>query len=212
MLACHARVAIAGLLLSAGCTTAEDEFNAFRERYEPLYPPIVVEGCSGDPCTPPTPPEADGQYLFTLSAALGPTTPVLLDAQVTYDAAGLSMTTQALRADDRTTKIGDVVMLGPFTVAPDGCFQADFPPLNVPGEANPITGNPITADVTLIGRLCSMTTPPGFFCGDITGAVTAPANIDLGGSTFTFEKTAMPDMYPNPPKINCNQDPADPPM
>ena len=209
MLACHARAAIAGLLLCAsGCTTAEDEFNAFRERYEPLYPPIVVEGCTGDPCTPPTAPEADGQYLFTLSAALDPTHPVLLDAQVTYDATGLSITTQAVRADDRTTKIGDVVMLGPFTVAQDGCFQADLPPLDVPGEANPITGNPITADVTLIGRLCA---PVGFFCGDITGAVTAPANIPLDGSTFTFEKTAMPDVYANPPKINCNEDPADPP-
>jgi hypothetical protein len=211
MLACHARAATvvcaAVLMSSSACTQPEEEFDAFQQRYETQYPPVVIEGCPGDPCMAPAVAETMGDHLFTLSAALGPDQPVLFDTQLAYDGMALTFTMQPLLAMDRMTKTGMPVMLGPYTVAPDGCFAADFPELSVPGEANPISGTVIVADIAITGRICA-----GYmsFCGDVTGNLIMPFMFDLAGSTYTCEKLAMPGAYPEPPTINCAGDLATP--
>jgi hypothetical protein len=209
MLPCHAR-ALAGtvvLLGSAACTPPEEEFNAFVERYNAAFPPVVVEGCQGDPCTPPAMGEPDGNYLFALSAVLDPAKPVLFDTQLTFNGTQLTLNLTPINAMDRMTLVPPPIDLPPFDVGADGCFVGDFPPITVPGAANGISGAEIVADVAITGRLCGGEV---FVCGIVTGNLVMPFMFDLAMSTFTLEQVGAMGMDPTLPKINCNGDLAEP--
>ncbi len=110
-------------------------------------------------------------------------------------------------AKDRKTPVGNPIDLGPFPVKADTSFDADFPPLDVVGAANPISGSDITADAEILGKMCA---PANFVCGDLKGLVTKPAEIDLTGSTFAMERLDAPGAFPAQPKINCKGDLAKP--
>jgi hypothetical protein len=199
-----------GLVAAPGCVAdADGEYEAFAKRASKGGGPIECGSDGG--CTPPAAGEIDGDYLFALSAVIGPQKPLLFLTTVTTTAgaAGLEVTwkLQPLSAADRTTPVGTPVEFEPFTVASNGCFLADPGPLDVTGEANGITGNPITADVTLTGQLCGT---DGFYCGQVGGVVTSPINLPLDGSTFTLTKLPSPGAYPDPPAINCDKDLAEP--
>jgi hypothetical protein len=57
---------------------------------------------------------------------------------------------------------------------------ADFGSIAIAGEANPISGTEITADITLLGQLLS----DQLLCGEVEGSITAPIALDLTGSTW----------------------------
>ena len=188
-----------------GCPNAEAEFGEFQDRYEAIHPDMTGGAGGGSACAAiPKAGELDGYFIFALAASLDPKSPVLFDAQLTTKdgASGLelSMKLQALDTCDRMTKVGETFALGPFAVAADGSFEAKFPPLEVTGLANPFSENPITAETTITGTLCS---PADFICGDLAGNVTKPSNISLAKSTFTIERLAMPGVYPAILKVNC---------
>lgn len=188
-----------------GCPNAEGEFDNFQDRYETVHPDMTSGAGGGSACASvPKAGEIDGDFVFALAASLDPKSPVLFDAKLTTKdgASGLelSMTLQALDTCDRATKVGEVFELGPFAVAADGSFDAQFPPLEVTGLANPFSENPITAEASITGTLCA---PADFICGDLAGNVTKPSNISLAKSTFTIERLAMAGTYPTTFKVNC---------
>lgn len=202
---------LSGLLVGSttvGCADPQADYEAFNERVAKVD---GLEQPAGDCATPlPAPGEPDGDFLMALSAKLNPTKPIMFIAKVTTTAMGdgldLSMSIQPLSAADRETPVGDVVDVGPFHVGADAKLVADLPPLSVTGEANPLTGSDIQADVALSGNLCS---PGEFICGDVTGEAIASITVKLDGSTFTMQKITDPAAYPDI-VINCAEDPAAP--
>ncbi len=202
-----------GLALLPGCPDAEGKFNDFQDDYEAIHPPTSSSSSSGTggSCAAPAAGELDGPYVFALSASIDPPNPVLFDAQLTTTdgASGLEMSfvLHALDAKDRMTKVGESIPLGPFAVAADGTFEADFPPLAVVGVANPISGSDLEADVAISGTVCGA---GGLVCGALNGSVTKPADIALDGSAFAFEPLDAPGSYPAQPTLNCNGDLAKP--
>ncbi|MBW2457844.1 MAG: hypothetical protein JRI68_25285 [Deltaproteobacteria bacterium] len=150
---------------------------------------------------------------MALATVLFPPTPIVFEAELTTSAGatGLELTLdlQPLASSDRETPVGSPFGIGgPYPVAADGSFTLTPPTLVVPGEANPISGNVIEVEVTLTGTLLA---PADFICGDVAGVTTQPPGISIDGSTFTLERIASPGPpYPEPPRINCAGDLAQP--
>ncbi len=206
-------LAAVGLLpVISGCPATEAEFNNFIDNYQSINASSSGSGGGGgaQACAAvPAAGEADGDFLFALSAKLNPKKPVLFDTDLTTqdgpNGLQFSLLLQPLDAKDRTSPVGASTTVGPFDVNADGSFTAVFPPLSVDGAANGLTGSDLVAEATIIGQLCA---PADFICGDITGWVTSPSMLPLDGSTFTMERLSAPGTFPEPPKINCAKDEA----
>ncbi len=200
-----------------GCPNTEGEYNNFGERYDAINNVTASSstGAGGGCAAPSKVGELDGEFLFVLSAKpAGAKKPVLFDTKLTtaMGASGLefSMDFQPLQAVDRKTPVGTPLKLGPYPISKGGGFDAKFPPLTVVGDANPILpGQEITAEVEIIGKFCA---PADFVCGIVNGNVTKPVPIDLSKpqSTFTMTRLTTPGAYPEPPKINCAGELAEP--
>ena len=183
----------------AGCPDPQGEFDDFSARYEATKPPPVEAACGTTVQT------VEGDFFFALAAKLSPKTPITFKAVVTTEADGMHFSITPLDRMDRKTPIGDVAELGNYPIDADGNFTAAFPEMTIPGDANPITGSPIVATVSLSGAVCE-----DLICGDVSGTVTSPIMLDLaGGSTFTMVRVEG-ENYPEPPIINCAGDPANP--
>lgn len=172
-------------------------------------------GTDGGGCVVPGPGTLTGTYLFTLSAKLKPTLPVLFTADVSTVAAtggsgsALKLKLQALAYWDRKTAVGSAVDIPPITIEQDGQLDTStpLPSLTIVGTANPILpGEPITATATLHGQICGV---QDFYCGTVTGNVTSPIPTPLTGSTYTFNKITDPSNYPSP-LLDCAKSAADP--
>jgi hypothetical protein len=208
-----ARIAMGVLALAGltGCPDTEGVFNDFGERYALANP--GGDACSGVCTMPPAMAgDGDGAYIFALSPILLPEGPLLFDTQMTVTDGpnGLQFTwlLQPLDRCDRMSPVGDPITIGPIDLAADGSFTAMPPPLSVTdGAANPLSGNPLVADIDLTGLICLS----DFSSGDLTGTTIDPPGIKLDGSTWTLEPLAMPGVYPDPVKINCAGDPYGPP-
>lgn len=146
--------------------------------------------------------DADDPYLFSLSAKLLPTSPILCvgTLKISQGASGpeVSFEIQPLQVSDKKTPVGDPIVGGPFPIHADGSFVADFGAITVAGAANPISGSDLETTVTLTGAAGAMCKPADFICGDVSGIVSKPlTNYDLsGGSRFTFQRITDPDTYP----------------
>jgi len=201
--------AITLLAILPDCPDTQGYYDDFRERYEVINP--ASSSGQGGACTagPPAVGDADGPYLFALATVLYPPTPILFEGtMVTSEGADgfeWTMTLQPLDRLDRETPVGPLIDLGgPYPVADDGTFTAELPMLDVPGEANPISGNPIQAAITISGEMCA---PAEFICGTAEGETVQPPGISVDGSTFTIERLPQAGPpYPDPPKINCDGD------
>jgi hypothetical protein len=176
---------------------------------------VVPDAGPGDggACVVPAAGEIDGDYLFVLSASAKPKAPLLFAAKVasTDGANGLEMTwtLTPLNAKDRSTQIPPDIELPVMEVGDDGSFDVDPAPIDVSGDANAISGSPITADVSsLRGYVCDTA---GFYCGQLDGEVSKPITLNVDGSSWTLTKLTAPGTYPDP-VINCVKDPADPPQ
>lgn len=209
-------------LLTLGCVDAEGDYNDFKDRYEQTSGSGGAGGEAGQggaagaagaaPCVVPSPGEMDGDYLFALSAKVKPEAPLLFTNKVTTTASGsdLSMqwTLQGLDRFDRKTPVGDPIVLDPTVIGSDGTIDIALPPLNVTGQANPISGSNITAEVkSLRGSFCNT---DGFYCGQVDGDVTKPIPLNINGSTWSMQKIDDPNAYP-PPVLDCKKTPAGPP-
>jgi hypothetical protein len=166
-----------------------------------------VGGAPVDVCANLRDGDAAGRYLFTLSLTLNPKLAFAFDTTLVLESGGgqtlVGLTMQPLSAADQTSPVGVALAFGGLPIEDDGTFDWELGELTIPGPANPISGIDITAELQLSGGLCD--DGPGFFCGDVTGASSAPFELDLEGSTFTFQKHEGSIPFP---LINCNKDPA----
>jgi hypothetical protein len=190
-------------LVATGCPDTGGKFDDFVERWRIANPGFDGSVDAGE-CAPLDPPELDGQYVFALSAVIARETPILFLTQVAGQSSppSIQLEFQPLSAADRRTPVGQPVTIGPLPLMPDGTLSAQLPPLVVAGEANPITGGEIEAQVTLNGRLCGGT---DFQCGSVTGSVTRPIPLDLMGSTFAMERV-QGGAPPEQPFLSCSRD------
>lgn len=147
-----------------------------------------------------------GAHFLTFSASLSPADPFVAALDFTRDGPTFSFTIQPLAAIDRSTPVGSPSQHGPFP-HDDAAWNATLmSPLAIPGEANPVTGNPIVLDDLVFA---SRRIDP-VICGSASGNLTQPAMISLDGSTFTLIPVTDLAPAPEPPPINCAGDLADP--
>ena len=138
-----------------------------------------------------------GTYLMAVEVAgIGAGRPLHLQADVTVDLETntIAMTLQPLKSDvdaqtqevraDARTAVGAALSFENIAFEEDGTFVADLGHVEVEGEANPLTGSFIEADMVLHGIVANAEV----FCGSVTGMVTVPSNIPLEGSTFGVVK------------------------
>ncbi|MCA9598659.1 MAG: hypothetical protein KC776_35355 [Myxococcales bacterium] len=193
---------------------AYDDFVTRCEESDNCKVQVVEDSGTGDagPCVVPAAGELDGDYVFSLSASVKPEAPLLFATKVTTadGADGLEMnwTLTPLDAKDRSTEIPPSIELPTMKIGADGSFDVNPDPLDVTGQANPISGSNITADISsLRGTVCNL---DGFYCGLLDAAVTKPIPLDLKNSNWTLTKLTSPGVYPEP-TINCAKKPAGPP-
>lgn len=209
-------VAAAALALAA-CPDPQGEFDAFGERINQIEDDGeggTGGGEGGAPaCLPQAAGEADGQYLFALSAAdLNAEKAFALDADVVTTDAGdgalsLTLTLQPLSKTDQSTPVGDPLVFEDLPVNADGTFEWDFGTVTLIEEANPISeGNYVEATLVLTGSLCGGDRAD-FICGNVTGTVLHPLEgFPLTESKFTMQRYEGSDLPE--PVINCAKDPA----
>jgi hypothetical protein len=198
---------------TSGCVDPESRFDEFAQHLDASLAARGGTGPVGDAgACAVAPGDVAGLQLLSLSVSISAGTPILALLDVTTPAqsggAAIQWSGSPLSAADRQTPVGSTITAGPFPIDASGGFRAELPGLQVSGEANPITGADIVADVVLIGSLCLQS--GGFYCGTVEGRVTAPIDVDLTGSTFTLSPVLDPQTLPPTPPINCAGTPADP--
>jgi hypothetical protein len=205
------------LLAPAGCADPHGRFEEFVKRDEKAREgqgePPDADVPDGD-FVLPTAEQSRGTFLLAISTQLGPTTPVvsLLEVEAEDKNPGLELRLRyrPLAAKDRKTPVGPFNEWQTILVNPDGSFMGMTIHASIPGEANPIGGLPLEADLSLQGRPTSRVEPGetvDFLCGDVTGTAMVGLTLPLAGSTFTAARIKDPDNYP-PVTINCQMTPA----
>jgi hypothetical protein len=170
----------------------------------------TVGDCVPSGCIPPTMAgEIDGDYFFALTPAQSPTKPAPMIATVTSTMGngGIEMTLsmQPINADDRVTPEGGPFTLGPFPIAADGSFDADWGSIVLPGATNPLTASELGATVpSWRGNFC-VGSP--LICGTLDGDITMPVMLNIDGTTWAMVPM---DVHMEPAVINCAGDTAAP--
>ncbi len=171
---------------------------------------------NGDPATGPddvatgTPipePRLDlsGAYLFAVAAVIAPETPLQWRATVVQDldTGELTIVLQPLSLDPLSTTSPREPTGEPRVVTatpgPDNTFTLDLGQVYVPGAANPITGSDINTTLALDG----VASASDLWCGEVTGSVTTPLQLDLTGSTFAFTPVTATGELPDPVVARC---------
>lgn len=196
--------------VALGCADPTGAFDSFAERYRETRADAGVDAAAdAGACRLPEPGELEGRYALVVSPAFSPKTPIVFLDDVSATAAGsdrieVAMTLTALSAADRETPVGPALTPPPATLGA-GPFSFDLGVLQIVGEADPlIPGTPITGSVVLDGELCAP--PEGgavtFLCGSARGQVTAPAELNLVGSTWTLTRVGPGGELPEL-TINC---------
>jgi len=144
-------------------------------------------------------PDVTGTHLLAIATFIDNDRPLLFHADVVLtpsasptpdDAGTLSVTATALRC--QYEMVCDKTLTGPplptvtGTVKRNGEFVLDFGQQTVVGEANPISGRPITAVLKLFGNLQSADVACGSLGGQVFDPIMAP--LDGTGSTFALTK------------------------
>lgn len=195
----------AAVLLCAGCPDPEAKFKEFVDNtkddrdFVPVMPDIA-----------PSTADISGQFLLAVSTNIAPDTPLQMVATNTLTTVDgkttLSTSLQPLSLDQFkvTTPrlpVGDPIAIEMIPVV-DGAFVIDAGMTTFPGEANPLTGSPILATLTMTGQVVSA----DFYCGTITGDVMEPIQQNLMGSTFAAVRIESPMALPLEVPKNCNMD------
>ena len=203
---------LVAVTMLAGCPSPEVEgrYNEFGDKTQD----IRDEAASVKMDVAGTLVDVTGTFHFSLTATpVAPTTPFQFIATTVFtpnDAGGgqLDIELQPLSLELGATNTpreftGEPVPLS-FVVDEAGTFDADLGVIELVGEANPVTGSEIVATMQLQGAILDA----NVYCGNVGGAVTVPANIDLTGSTFAAirinpEDAMSPELLPDPPVGAC---------
>lgn len=224
---------LAGLGL-AGCPDPEAAFDDFVERRGIEAEPDMAAGGAGGgggggdvtggaggagPLGCEGPHDVTGQYLFALSTFILPTRPLLFGAQVRFTPEGnggsVSITLQPLfcrggaaEPDCRRDPAGPALPEVTFPVGRDGKFTADLGRVNVTGDANPISGADILAELKLEGKVKDKE-----LCGGISGSLILPYEApftpedSLFGTTYLGEIGAEVDFKTSEIRYLCSECP-----
>jgi hypothetical protein len=150
-----------------------------------------------------------GSYLLAISPAFQPDKTLLFGTTVTVDTTAntVDISFQPLKTDtevgttdprpDARAPVGEALVASDIPFEEDGTFELELTDAMVAGEANPISGSPITATLILRGTV----TAEDAFCGRVAGGVTAPAMLPLDGSTFGA--VAAEDFAGVTPAVKC---------
>jgi len=189
---------LAAAALALGLIGCPDPIGQFDEFTEKLA--NKPHGPAGD-CGPETVQTVEGTFFLALSTQLAPEEPVVMLAEVTTGAEGMSMIWQPLRADDRTTPVGEPIEVPPAPIDSEGKFTSVATGVVVDSAANPVMTVPIEApSITLEGTACHE-----LLCGGMSGQLTKPLTVTLlsDQSKFTLERVEPGEDYPEPPQISC---------
>ncbi len=161
-----------------GCPNPNSEFDEFVKRQAAIDMSVNMPDQGPSKIF-----DVTGHFLLAVSTTLDPSRPLQFLTDVTLVQTGstatIAMQAQALRVADRGPT-GGIISVAAQPVAADGTFSIPFGVQMVSGDANPITGSDIVADLTLKG----VTRSANRLCGDITGMVIMPLALDLAGSTW----------------------------
>lgn len=164
---------------------------------------------------------AEGVYLFALSAKLNNEKPILFQGNVVFgeDAAAPTFTMQLTplrtpyregadnQSIDPLTPLPPALDLGPFDLAQDGSFDAQFPEVQVTGKANTFSPNDLKAVVAIHGRFTedpsSSPEKLGFVCGTLEGNVISPIALVLTTEENFFSMTKLDGPPPNEIAYDC---------
>lgn len=164
--------------LAVGCFDTHAELDDFLERTEPLRKAPEPGECFG-------PVDLSGRYLMSVAVTLGPDKPIRLDATFTVDTDAdpwtMSVTARALAVADGTPVGPELAATS--AIAADGTFSLDFGSVELVAEANTIVAG-LGVTVSLVMDGCTSTET--FACGIANGALTAPVQQAIDGSTWAL--------------------------
>lgn len=191
-------------LLCTGCPDPDTRLDEFLEASEEDRdaPPVKMDLAS-------TLADINGDFLLALAVATASDLPLQFYTTATLIQAGdgtgvLTLSLQPLAIDPGETltprvPVSDPLVLEDIVVSEDGAFAADLGEINLVAAANPILGLDITATIALGGFIQD----EHLYCGNVTGMVTAPIDLDLDGSTFAAIRVDSVDELPEMFPIKC---------
>lgn len=177
------------------CTDSVTRFEDFGDR--------VVDGGAPEPENDAQVledlPDISGTFLVALAAVIAPDPPFQFLAQIELDDTDntVDITLTGLgRYDRMPVQGGEPLRALDVPVDNTGKFEA---PLvgEIPGDANVITGSDLEVDVVLVGRIMD----ENAFCGEATGMILRPIELDIAGSTVgakRVEAGMVGDQLPEP--------------
>jgi hypothetical protein len=201
----------------ASCSDASGRFQQFEDRGIALGANAgtaggVSDGAAGaggadGGCRPPAPGVVHGPALLALHTSTTTSAAILFFGEVETPALGAATAVKysykALDASDRRTQVGEPLLVGPYAIADDGTFDAPTEESTLPGNADAILpGLEITSQLTLHGTICGVS---DFYCGTVTGTVTAPVVQEATGEFGLLLLNSIDDM-PAQPRFGCAED------
>lgn len=204
---------------SAGCADASGRFQEFEDRRVSLQGNSDQAGANSagasaagaggaeNGCGTPAPGVVHGLAVLALETATTPGTAILFFGEVETPeldgATAVKYSYKALDASDRHTEVGEPLLVGPYPIAADGSFDAPTGSSTLPGSANALLpGVAITSELTLHGTICEVS---DFYCGTVTGTVTAPIQGPTSGQ-FGLQLVRSLDDIPARPRFGCAED------
>lgn len=187
-----------GMLAASGCTSPDPDgrFQDFVDQTEDQRGPMDAGTIEGGQQV-----DFSGTYFLGLGSNLNTGDPFFFEATVTVDENFVfDLTLQPLTVDTAETPrvaVGDPILVEGVQLDEDGKFVADIGLVNLAGDANPVTGSEIVADIELQGTVFG----PDQFCGTATGTIPEPLmGAPLEGGTFGVvpleEDTVITDLEP----------------
>lgn len=206
-----ARWLVLPALGASGCADASGRFQQFEDRRVALEGDGGAAGADGaggaESCRPPTPGVVHGPALLALETSTSPGIAILFFGEVETPELGgataVKYSYKALDASDRRSEVGAPLEVGPYAIGEDGHFDAPTAESTLPGSADAISpGVEITSQLTLHGSICGAS---DFYCGSVTGSVTAPF---AGPATGHFGLTLVRSIedIPARPRFGCGED------
>jgi hypothetical protein len=195
---------LAAALLGVGCPDPDARLEEFLDASEEARnePPPKMDLAS-------TLEDIKGDFLLALAVSSAQDLPLQFYATSTLvqndDGTGtVTLSLQPLAIDPGEkltprTPVGDPLLLENVAVSDAGRFEIDLGTVEVVAAANPILGADIVADIALEGFIQTS----DLFCGNVTGLVTEPTELDLDGSTFAAIRVDSVDALPEDFPIKC---------